>query len=108
MYVLATQAGRTNGAVLPLNIKLDRLLRIDESNEEYLNVYDVPYQKLIRSYPSESVPIETWTREEVSLKNIENARAEMYQVLFNDKSYLFPDGTNSSLEIGRASCRERV
>ena len=97
MYVLATQAGRTNGAVLPLNIKLDRLLRIDESNEEYLNVFDVPYQKLIRSYPSESVPIETWTREEVSLKNIENARAEMYQVLFNDKSYLFPDGTNSSL-----------
>ena len=72
MYVLASTKGRQAGAVLPGNIKIDKLYSINESLGEYLDVTNIPYSKLITTG--------------TDVEAFENDFKKMFQVSYNEKS----------------------
>lgn len=82
MYVLATEQGRKNGAVLPLNININKFFKLNEEYEEYIDFDNVPYDLLLSS--SNDNPIITEFQ-------------SMFQTRLNDKSYILPQSGNSAL-----------
>lgn len=86
MYVLASTLGRENGAVLPSNIKINELYRINETQFKYINLLNTPSSDRINSGTPES-----------SVEMMLKAYKDMFQLSYNDKSLILPQETNTSL-----------
>lgn len=80
MYVLASTQGRENGAVLPSNIKINDLFRIDETQFKHIDVFDPPtLTDRVDSGVAES-----------SVEKMIKAYKDMFQLAANDKSLVLP------------------
>lgn len=79
MYVLASTEGRANGAVLPSNLKVNQLFRLNESTFSFVDLLNVSASQQIQSgVPGSSV------------ENMISAYQDMFQLKFNDKSLVLP------------------
>ncbi|MDD4166461.1 MAG: hypothetical protein PHN29_05520, partial [Endomicrobiaceae bacterium] len=79
MYVLATTAGREKGAVLPANIRIDRLYKLDESQADFIDLSDIPPECLI-----------------IDAALITDYR-KLFQIRFNDRSLILPQEETPTL-----------
>ena len=83
MYVLATTQGRETGAVLPANLRIDNLYKLNEEEFKYLDLENVPPESLMKTGSDVETLLEDYK--------------SMFQIRFNDKSLILPHETNSSL-----------
>lgn len=76
MYVLASTKGREAGAVLPANVKINKLFKLSETSYQYINL----------SSPSTANLVTTGT----DVDNLVTKYQNMFQVRYSDKSLVLP------------------
>lgn len=76
MYVLASTKGREAGAVLPANVKINKLYKLNEGAYQYINL----------SSPAISNLVTTGT----DVENLITKYQNMFQVRYSDKSLVLP------------------
>ena len=92
MYVLASTDGKINGAVLPSNIKIEALFKLDESETKYIKLYDEENEEYVAD---STIPI---VASEGGLENnMMDQYESMFQVSYNDKSAIMPHIEDSEL-----------
>lgn len=83
MYVLASSKGRTAGSVLPANISIDKMFKLNESKTDYIDFNNLKLSDIVTSG--------------AYVDSFEDDFKKMFQLSYNEKSAILPNKDNGSL-----------
>lgn len=83
MYVLASTKGRDKGAVLPANLKISSLYKLNEAEGKYIDLNNISTDDVIH--------------DEEHNKELLNDYQSMFQIRLSDKSAIMEQSTNDTL-----------
>lgn len=87
MYVLASSTGGLDGATLPTNLKINNLLKLDETTFRYIDLENVSIGDLVND------------EQDDYSSRLEDTYLNMYQLNYNNKAEILPENMSDQVKI---------